>query len=103
MLMKCPQCDHENNAEAKFCEECAAPLLGRACANCGSRMSSAAKFCSQCGHPQTPVADDTRFASPKHYTPQHLAEKILTSRIDLEGERKLVTVLFADIKSSLEL
>ena len=100
--MKCPKCQHENIAEAKFCEECAAPLA-RACANCGSEVSSTAKFCSQCGHPLQPVADNTRFVSPKSYTPQHLAEKILTSRAALEGERKQVTVLFADIKGSMEL
>ena len=76
--MKCPKCGHENTAEAKFCEQCAAPL-GRTCANCGSRVSSTAKFCAECGHPLKPVADDLRFASPKHYTPQHLAYKILTS------------------------
>jgi class 3 adenylate cyclase len=98
--MKCPKCQHENTVEAKFCEECAAPL---ACANCGSGVSSTARFCPQCGHPLKPLADDPRFASPKHYTPQHLADKILTSRVALEGERKQVTVLFADIKSSMEL
>src|SRR5271165_2535149 len=99
--MKCPKCRHENIAEARFCEECAA-LLARACANCGSEASSTAKFCSQCGHPLPPVADNTRFASPRSYTPQHLAEKILTTRAALEGERKQVTVLFADIKGSME-
>jgi class 3 adenylate cyclase/tetratricopeptide (TPR) repeat protein len=100
--MKCPKCDHENTAEAKFCEHCAAPL-GRACANCGSRASSRAKFCSECGHALKPPADDARFASPKRYTPPHLADKILTSRLALAGERKQVTVLFADIKGSMEL
>jgi class 3 adenylate cyclase/tetratricopeptide (TPR) repeat protein len=50
-----------------------------------------------------PVADTTRFGSPKSYTPQHLAERILTSRAALEGERKQITVLFADIKGSMEL
>src|SRR5262245_21084332 len=100
--MKCPKCQHENNVTAKFCEECAAPLP-RTCDNCGSRVSLAAKFCSECGHPLRPVADDPRFASPKNYTPQHLADKILTSRAALEGERKQVTVLFADIKGSMEL
>jgi hypothetical protein len=40
---------------------------------------------------------------PLSYTPKHLAEKILTSRSALEGERKLVTVLFADLKGSMEL
>jgi class 3 adenylate cyclase/tetratricopeptide (TPR) repeat protein len=50
-----------------------------------------------------PVADDPRFASPTSYTPQHLADKILAARATLEGERKQVTVLFADIKGSMEL
>jgi class 3 adenylate cyclase/tetratricopeptide (TPR) repeat protein len=100
--MKCPKCQHENTVTAKFCEECAAPLP-RTCANCGSQVSLAAKFCSQCGHPLRLVADDSRFASPKSYTPQHLADKILTGRAALEGERKQVTVLFADIKGSMEL
>jgi class 3 adenylate cyclase/tetratricopeptide (TPR) repeat protein len=100
--MKCPQCQHENAVEAKFCEECAAPLAG-ACANCGSEVLPTAKFCGQCGHPLKRVAGDPRFASPKSYTPQHLADKILTSRAALEGERKQVTVLFADIKGSMEL
>jgi class 3 adenylate cyclase len=44
-----------------------------------------------------------RFASPESYTPKHLAEKILTSKAGLEGERKQVTVLFADLKGSMEL
>jgi class 3 adenylate cyclase len=43
------------------------------------------------------------FTSPETYTPKHLAEKILTSRSALEGERKQVTVLFADLKGSMEL
>src|ERR1700730_12491617 len=102
--MKCPKCQHENALEAKFCEECAAPLA-RACVNCGSPVSYTAKFCTQCGRAVQPIADNTntRFASPRSYTPQHLIDKILTSRADLEGERKEVTVLFADIKGSMEL
>ena len=100
--MKCPKCQHENVVEAKFCEECTTPLP-RACGNCGSEVSGTAKFCSECGRPLPPAADNTRFGSPKGYTPQHLAEKILTSRSALEGERKQVTVLFADIKGSMEL
>jgi len=42
-------------------------------------------------------------ASPEAYTPSHLAERILTARSALEGERKQVTVLFADLKGSMEL
>jgi class 3 adenylate cyclase/tetratricopeptide (TPR) repeat protein len=100
--MKCPSCQHENTATAKFCEECAAPLP-RICADCGGQVSLTAKFCPHCGNPVRPAADDARFGSPKSYTPQHLADKILTSRAALEGERKQVTVLFADIKGSMEL
>jgi len=48
-----------------------------------------------------PAPDHGR--APLTYTPPHLAEKILTSRSALEGERKQVTVLFADLKGSLEL
>ena len=99
--MKCPKCQHENSAKARFCEECATPLT-RSCGNCGSQVSSTARFCLQCGHPLRAVEEDQRFASPKNYTPQHIADKILVSRAALEGERKLITVLFADIKGSME-
>jgi class 3 adenylate cyclase/tetratricopeptide (TPR) repeat protein len=104
--MKCARCQHENRPGAKFCEECAAPLA-RACANCGAQLSSTAKFCSECAHPteSAPLLgpNAARFASPESYTPKHLAERILTSKAALEGERKQVTVLFADLKGSMEL
>jgi class 3 adenylate cyclase len=50
-----------------------------------------------------PAATAVKFSTPASYTPKHLAEKILTSKSALEGERKLVTVLFADLKGSMEL
>ncbi len=104
--MKCVRCQHENRPDAKFCEECAAPLA-RACANCGAPLSPAAKFCSACAHPtgSAPLRGPSaaRFSSPESYTPKHLAERILTSKATLEGERKQVTVLFADLKGSMEL
>ena len=101
--MKCPQCKFENRPQAKFCEECASPLL-RNCANCGAQLSATAKFCHECAHPVTGHAVmQSRFASPETYTPKRLAEKILTSKSALEGERKQVTVLFADVKGSMEL
>ena len=100
--MKCPNCAHENAIGAKFCEQCATPLT-RACGHCGNPVSAPAKFCSECGRPVTPTSDPSRFASPKSYTPQHLADKILTGGRAMEGERKQVTVLFADIKGSMEL
>jgi class 3 adenylate cyclase len=103
--MHCPRCQHENEAGAKFCEECAAPLARR-CAKCGRQLSPTAKFCPECAHPTALLAappPTQRFNSPESYTPKHLAEKILTSRSALEGERKQVTVLFADLKGSMEL
>jgi class 3 adenylate cyclase len=101
--MNCPRCLHRNPSGAKFCEECAAPLA-RTCANCGTQLSATAKFCSECAHPVTGLAAvRPRFNSPEAYTPKHLAEKILTSKSALEGERKQVTVLFADLKGSMEL
>jgi class 3 adenylate cyclase/pimeloyl-ACP methyl ester carboxylesterase len=101
--MKCPQCEFENRPQAKFCEQCATPLA-RACSNCGTHLSATAKFCPECAHPvSSPSAVQSRFHSPRAYTPKHLAEKILTSKSALEGERKQVTVPFADMKGSMEL
>jgi class 3 adenylate cyclase/tetratricopeptide (TPR) repeat protein len=105
--MKCLKCGHENRTGAKFCEECAA-ALARSCVNCGAELSSTAKFCSQCAHPVDQTGPCTpslsaRFVAPHAYTPKHLAAKIITSKGALEGERKQVTVLFADLKGSMEL
>ena len=104
--MNCPKCRHENEEGARFCEECAAPL-GRVCAKCGRPLSPTAKFCPGCAHPTAlppeGLATTARLSSPESYTPKHLAEKILTSRTALEGERKQITVLFADLKGSMEL
>ena len=82
--------------------------LSRACVNCAAQLSPTAKFCSECAHPVAQATPGTpsasaRFSAPESYTPKHLAEKILTSKASLEGERKQVTVLFADLKGSMEL
>jgi class 3 adenylate cyclase len=101
--MKCPRCQHENPPGSVFCLECGGHLAP-ACASCGAELPARAKFCNKCGTAvPTGVAMRPRFASPEAYTPKHLAEKILTSKSALEGERKQVTVLFADLKGSMEL
>src|SRR5438094_2530161 len=102
--MKCPRCQQENEASAKFCEQCAVPLA-RTCGHCGHQLSRTAKFCPECAHPTEAAEGSTtmRFVSPERYTPKHLAERILDSKAALEGERKQVTVLFADLKGSMEL
>ena len=101
--MNCPSCQHQNQPGAKFCQECSAPLA-RACSNCGNRLPEAAKFCPECAQPVGAAASTLgRFGAPEAYTPKHLAERILHSKAALEGERKQVTVLFADVKGSMEL
>jgi len=99
--MKCPRCQAENPSQAKFCEQCG-NSLAPGCSNGGAQLSPTARFCAECGHPASPAAPPPAgfFASPQSYTPKHLAEKILTSKSALEGERKQVTVLFADLKGS---
>ena len=98
--MQCSRCRHENSDGAKFCGECGT-RLELACPACATLNPPANKFCQQCGGAL--AAGDVRFASPDTYTPSHLARKILTARTSLAGERKTVTVLFADLKGSLEL
>ena len=100
--MQCPSCHQENPPQAKFCLECATPLARR-CPKCGTQLPPSAKFCFECAEPVTSPGSDARPASPAEYTPKYLAERILTSRGALEGERKQVTVLFADLKGSMEL
>ncbi len=101
--MKCPRCQHENPPQAKFCLECGA-RVALTCAKCRSELPAGAKFCLECGEAVASQAiGGPRFKSPESYTPKHLAEKILTSKAALKGERKQVTVLFADLKGSMEL
>jgi class 3 adenylate cyclase/tetratricopeptide (TPR) repeat protein len=100
--MRCLQCQQENPPGSNFCLGCGTPL-GLSCAECGAVLVVGSRFCNKCGKPLQVQASGPRFASPQSYTPPHLAEKILTSRTALEGERKQVTVLFADIKGSMEL
>jgi len=104
--MICPRCRHETPPDAEFCPECGA-RLALVCAQCGTGNAPGHKFCKKCGQPlaaaHAPASVETRFASPQSYTPLHLAERILTSKGALEGERKQVTVLFADLKGSMEL
>jgi len=119
--MSCATCGHENPTGNRFCGGCGAPLERR-CPSCQHANPPDHRFCGACGaeitgssnkglgvrglavkgepfaitpHPVTP--------NPLSYTPKHLAEKILQSKSALEGERKQVTVLFADVKGSMDL
>ncbi len=97
--MQCPQCQAQNREGAQFCRECGT-RFDLVCPACGAKAEAGGNFCDSCGAalPVSPAAATlARFASPGSYTPKHLADKILTSRSALEGERKQVTVLFADV------
>jgi class 3 adenylate cyclase/tetratricopeptide (TPR) repeat protein len=102
--MTCPRCHAENRDGRRFCAECGASLA-LACPACGFSNEPGEKFCGGCGAPlrSSPTVAPPKFGAPESYTPKHLAEKILTSKAALEGERKQVTVLFADLKGSMEL
>ncbi len=122
--MKCLQCAADNREGRRFCAQCGAPLAAT-CAACGFTNEPEEKFCGGCGQPLAAPAkaaphaaaparpapqeaapggpSPAGFASPETYTPKHLAERILTSKSAVEGERKQVTVLFADVKGSMEM
>ena len=99
-VMQCHCCQAENEDGARFCENCGARLEA-SCPACGAPVSAGKNFCRSCGAALTSAASQP--APLQSYTPRHLAERILDSRAALEGERKQVTVLFADLKGSMEL
>src|SRR6188768_2424332 len=100
--MRCSVCGTENPDRARFCFECATPFPRR-CGHCGAGLADAAKFCMECAQPVALAAQPPAEVAPRAYTPRHLADKILANRSTLEGERKQVTILFADVVGSTEL
>jgi class 3 adenylate cyclase len=101
--MRCPHCQHDNRVRARFCGGCGASLGGSlGCPRCGALNAPGQKFCDACGElllsSAAAPAPDARA-----YTPRHLVEKVLTTRSALEGERKQVSVLFADVVDSMRL
>ena len=96
--MRCSTCQHENRAGALFCGKCGVGL-STICTECQSENPRDNNFCDRCGHrlaePAGPRPVD--YSKPQSYTPKYLAEKILITRSSIEGERKLVTVFFADV------
>jgi hypothetical protein len=88
--MQCPPCQHENPADQKFCGECGSRLAS-VCPSCGASNPPPQKFCGECGARLGLTDRAVKYGTPQSYTPRHLAEKILTSKAALEGERKQVT------------
>src|SRR5262245_52066056 len=110
--MPCAQCQADNPKGNRFCEQCGTPLEAR-CSQCNTPIRPGARFCGVCGYrlvepetrgqpfvsqpPITSLPPETDYHSRlAAYTPKHLADKVLTTRSALEGERRQVTVLFAD-------
>jgi class 3 adenylate cyclase/tetratricopeptide (TPR) repeat protein len=100
--MQCLQCQHENAVGAAYCDECGSPFEAP-CAACGAANRRGANFCRRCGQRLVaPNGGPSQFALPESYNPEHLIQ-LLASKAVIEGERKQVTVLFADLRGSMEL
>src|SRR6516162_5193853 len=97
--MLCAKCKTENPEGLKFCNECGAPFK-TPCASCGFENAPAAKFCGQCGAALGAPAV-TVSGKKSDQTQIRLTEAAAPENLD--GERKVVTALFADIKGSTEL
>ena len=105
--MICTECQAENSFDAIFCDHCGA-RLETACPECGEPNRGEAKFCKKCGQRLDRVGvvalkTEQKSAASDVRIPEHLAEKILASRDFMEGERKQVTVLFAEDRKSTRL
>ena len=96
--MKCPKCQFDNRESAKFCNECG-HNFDVICPECNTPNRVGSKFCDECCYDlkKTKEIPSINYSDPQSYTPKHLTDKILTTRSSIEGERKLVTVLFADV------
>jgi len=100
--MKCLKCNHDNRQDALFCSECGEKLSFQ-CPACGKDIETAAKFCDECGAQLTESkfpdlgSLEEKIDKIQRYLPQGLTEKILSQRNCIEGERKIVTVLFCDL------
>ncbi len=103
--MKCPDCQFENHEKAKFCIECG-HKFEFTCPECGFTSRFDSKFCAECGFKlslpieQAPkdLSFDEKLTEIQKYLPTGLAEKILSQRDRIEGERKQITVMFCDME-----
>jgi class 3 adenylate cyclase/predicted ATPase len=108
--MRCPKCQFENPDDKKFCRECGSKLL-LACPKCAAEILPIDKFCGECGQdlkkPEEALPKDLSFDEKltkiQRYLPKGLSEKILSQRDRIEGERKHVTVMFADMEGFTQL
>jgi class 3 adenylate cyclase/tetratricopeptide (TPR) repeat protein len=98
--MKCTECHFDNREDAIFCRSCGASLVSDiSCPNCEASNPPDSKFCEKCGRDLKPpkASPPLKYSEPQSYTPKFLSDKILKNRSSIVGERKLVTVFFADV------
>jgi hypothetical protein len=107
--MKCPKCQTDNPEDKKFCRECGADLVDL-CPQCGAEVLPSDKFCGDCRHDLKKTKEpslkdlskdlsfDEKLTKIQKYLPKGLTEKILAQKDRIEGERKQVTVMFADME-----
>jgi ribosomal protein L40E len=106
--MKCPKCKTENPLVARFCLRCGTRLV-QVCAKCGTELPPEATFCLACGvrvhvsstEPgEKAVAPDAVAERLQRLVPRELAERLLSARGEVRPERRMVTILFSDVKGS---
>ena len=102
--MQCSTCNAENREDARFCVQCGAtfPLL---CPQCGRELPPDARFCDQCGTQLAGAeameeAGSAAVRALKRLAPREFAERLLATRGQIAGERRIVTILFSDVKGS---
>src|SRR5687767_9870548 len=105
--MKCPHCTFDNPADAVFCQNCGRPLEQK-CPNCSTLNATDARFCKNCGFGLSGASahgTEAAHASLYKYIPKELAEELEATRTSrgVEGERRIVTVLFCDVQGSTAL
>jgi hypothetical protein len=76
--MECPQCQHENPPQSKFCLDCGAPWPG--CPSCGIELPAGAKFCNECGQPWRPLLLEGRALPPPSPTPRSTSPRNVAAR-----------------------
>jgi ABC-type oligopeptide transport system substrate-binding subunit/class 3 adenylate cyclase len=100
--MNCSKCGFSNDSDAEFCENCGSPL-SLFCGKCGALLKPGVKFCKKCGAPAFFNTEHDRLAALQQAAPPALKEKIRSASLQVEGERKPVTILFTDIVGSTAL